>query len=205
VNQIAQKSNFSNYNASIKENKTNLNLNRNLLTSCPTGFKCFNGGTCYFDSLTGPRCVCMPAYLGLNCEQPKYCPNMANCRLNCDFGYKRINNCETCACNCVNEMNYIEEMKKSLMTASYKQSNSFCQKSCRFGFVKNELNCYKCECIEESIAKLAFLTLPMAPVNQQINPQPVLSSNPVINSGINNKQNPDCLVSYGFFMIYSFF
>jgi hypothetical protein len=164
-----------------------------LLTSCPIDFKCLNGGTCYFDSITGPRCGCMPNFLGLNCEQAKYCPNMGNCKLNCDFGYRRINNCETCACNCVNEMNYIEEMKKSLL-ASHKQSNSFCQKSCRFGFVKNEFNCYKCECIEESIAKLAFFTLPMAPVNQQTNHQPANNNNLSMNGFINN-QNQGCLVS----------
>jgi len=199
VNQIVQKSNISNY--TIPNKDTSLNMNRNLLTSCPADFKCLNGGTCYFDSTTGPKCVCMLNFLGLNCEQAKYCPDMSNCKLKCDFGYRRMNNCETCACNCVNEMNYIEEMKKSLL-ASHRQPTSFCQKSCRFGFVKNEFNCYKCECIEESIAKLAYLTLPMAPANQHMNHPTVMNNNQQMN-GILNRQNQDCLVSIRFtFMIF---
>lgn len=83
---------------------------------------------------------------------------MSKCKLSCDFGYKKKSNCNICSCNCVNEENYFEEMKNAftlLNTKSKGNATKFCRKPCKLGYTKDELNCYKCECVEDFILKLS--------------------------------------------------
>ena len=128
------------------------------LQACPSGYNCQNGGTCVFDAEKGPRCVCTSEFTGLDCSNAKHCEDMRNCSLACEFGFERKeNNCELCKCNCVNEMNYFDEVKRAfamVTNGSETQANKFCQKTCKFGYLKDDQGCYKCDCIESSVVRM---------------------------------------------------
>lgn len=95
--------------------------------------------------------------LNLSLKLDKYCPDIKSCNLKCDFGYKRKNNCEICSCNCVNEENFFDEIKNTFLILNSKKpalNANFCKKPCKLGYIKDEFNCFKCECIEDSFYKL---------------------------------------------------
>lgn len=74
---------------------------------------------------------------------------MRDCHLRCDFGYKRdANGCETCACQCVNEENYFDEVKNAFRVSMVNESSQFCRKPCKLGYIKDQFNCFRCECVE---------------------------------------------------------
>lgn len=48
---------------------------------CPSNFECLNGGTCIYDILIGPKCVCRPGFLGDNCNQCRFFYDLFNFKI----------------------------------------------------------------------------------------------------------------------------
>lgn len=84
----------------------------------------------------------------------EYCVGVHECGLQCDFGYKRdANGCEMCACQCVTEENYFDEIKNAFRVSLLNESSRFCRKPCKLGYIKDQFNCFRCECVEDAREK----------------------------------------------------
>ena len=159
-------------------------------TACPSTYNCKNGGTCVLDVERGPRCLCTADFTGLDCSTAKFCPDIKSCTLTCDFGYEKKDNCELCKCNCVNENNYFEEVKSAfamITNSSALKTSKFCQKTCKFGYLKDEQGCYKCSCIESSVVRMG--------TTSTLNSSEPSASAPTPNSRVGNLTDDICAVN----------